>query len=358
MKLIEMGMNLAGGAADSVFLLPPWISGRFVLKRKVSRADYEAELDFYISKGFTKDPESFFDRPENAPETALVEEIPYSTGFRRILGFPSGYKTKNPLVGERYANYMRNRTAYLVHWTHGDRPRKTVLCLHGLMMAEPQRAENMFKVKALFDAGLDVALCVAPFHWLRASKKPEGRQPPIRPQHPALTCEFIGQAMRDVQSCLLLLESLGASEIGVIGASLGGYLGGLLACLSDKPKFVALMVPGINFLKPLGPDSFPMSFPVDRALRKKVHEVFTFHSPARLLPLVPRDGILIVASQGDRLCPFEAVKDLCEKWGNPPHRFLPGGHWLVFDGKARGRAWYDLLIRKGFLEKRERDASC
>ncbi len=354
MNPVSKLLDAAGGLADSLFLLPPYLSGRFLLQRKVARKDFEAELDFYIEEGFTARPESFFVLPEKAPAFSVTDEIPFGGGVRQVLSFESGYVAKNPLARPRHEDYQRNRTAYLVRWVHGDRPRKTVLLLHGLMMGDPRRAEAMFKVPGLFDAGLDLALAVAPFHWLRSPRKAARRHPPIRPQDPALTAEFVGQAMRDVFSAVAILESLGSPEMGVIGASLGGYLGGLLAALSEKPRFVALMVPAVNFLSPLGPDSFPLDFPVDPGLRRKIHEVFAFHSPARFLPKLPREDILIVASRGDRLCPFENVRDLCEKWGNPPHHFLPGGHWLVFDPKARGRAWYELLARKGFLPKKER----
>jgi len=36
------------------------------------------------------------------------------------------------------------------------------------LLGDPDQAEAMFKVKTLFDMGLNLALFITPFHWKRA----------------------------------------------------------------------------------------------------------------------------------------------------------------------------------------------
>ena len=305
-------------------------------------------MDFYWEKGYINEPETFFSFPQSLPPYSVAFKKPFGDGTFELITYPSAYTPANPLVRERYLSYPDNKTGYLVRWAHGDKKRKTVLCLHGYMLGEPKQAERMFKVRALFDRGLDVALFCAPFHWKRSDGSRASRHIALRPDDPAWTCEFFGQAMYDLQSVLFILKDLGALEIGIVGASLGGYLSALYSCLGSGISFAAMMVPAVTFAKPLGPAHFPMPFTMDPVLLEKSIRVLSLHSPLNLLPKLPLDKILIVASRGDRLCPMEYTYELCEKWGWPLHKFLTGGHWLVFNASERGRAWYKFLHAMGF----------
>ena len=86
-----------------------------------------------------------------------------------------------------------------------------------------------------------------------------------------------------------------------------------------------------------------------RKIERPAYEapVWEFHSPLNFSPRIPKDRILIVASHGDRLCPFEHVRQLTGKWEVPKHYFLHGGHWLVFNN-IRGKVWYGFLEKMGF----------
>ncbi|MDY6832885.1 MAG: hypothetical protein SWC96_13795 [Thermodesulfobacteriota bacterium] len=67
-------------------------------------------------------------------------------------------------------------------------------------------------------------------------------------------------------------------------------------------------------------------------------------------PKLSSGKLLVVASVGDRLCPFGHVQSLCEKWRISDYHFLSGGHWLVFNSRERGKAWYEFLFRMKFLD--------
>ncbi|MBP7582994.1 MAG: hypothetical protein KBA61_03100 [Spirochaetes bacterium] len=339
----------AGSLVDRVFLSIPKLARPFRPVRKITRAEYEREIDFYIDEGYADRPASFFTFPSRTPEYSIIDRRPYHGGESQLIRYASGYTAKNPLIRDKYASYEANRSGYLVRWTHGDGPRKTVLCHHGYMLGEPRQARKMFRVKKLFSEGLDVALFIAPFHWKRGTGTLSQRGIYLQPDDPAMTCECVGQAMHDLFGAFCILKDLGSPETGLIGASLGGYNTALFIGLSDVAAFGAMMVPAVNFSKPLGPGTARLPFRVDDVLREKIRRVWELHSPLNLMPKLPQEKLLVVASRGDRVCPFEYVEALCEKWGIINRHFLYGGHWLVFDGAERGRAWYSFLRERGFI---------
>jgi dipeptidyl aminopeptidase/acylaminoacyl peptidase len=145
------------------------------------------------------------------------------------------------------------------------------------------------------------------------------------------------------------LKKLGAEELGVIGASLGGYIAGLITCLTDQIAFAAMMVPAVKFTDRFGPETMSATVKADPVLKDKIYRLWTLHSPLNFMPKIHKDRILVIASKGDKVCPFEPVKELCEKWGWPLHVFLTGGHWLMLNAAERGRAWYRFLNDMDFI---------
>ncbi len=347
----KKGLDFIGACVDSLFLSIPRTLKLLKPKRDIDRATYERQIDYYIDKGYTDNQETFFTFPEKIQPYSMIVCKPYYDGMYQVYSYPSGYETKSPLLRERYNSYESNRTGYIVRWTHGDKGRNTVLCLHGYMLGDPGQAEKMFKVHKLYSMGLDVALFIAPFHWKRAPASRALRGIYLQPDDVAMTCECVGQTMYDLYSSFLILKESGAGETGIIGASMGGYNAALFICLTQAASFAAMMVPAVNYSQPFGPDSIKLSFPVDTTLRKKINAVWEFHSPLNMSPKIPKERIMFIASRGDRICPFEYVRMLCEKWDWPKYHFHTGGHWLVFNRKARGKAWYSFLDEMGFVSE-------
>ena len=343
-------LDTLGGFADQIFLDIPRLIHPFIRKRReIGREAYEAELDYLLNEGYAERPRSFFQLPQKRPGFETINEQPYQQGRRQVITYTSEYQPVNPHVRERFQAYQANQTGYLVRWTHGHAGRKTVLCLHGYTLGNPKQAERMFRVARLFSLGLDAALFIAPFHWRRAPGTFAERGIYLQPEDPAMTAECVGQTMYDLAGCLHILKETGAGEVGLLGASMGGYNAALFSCLSSEPTFAAMMVPAVNYSKPLGPEHARLPFRLEGELLEKSLRLWEFHSPLYLKPRMPLNRLLFIASRGDRICPFEYTRDLVERWGGPEHHFHTGGHWLIFNRKARGRAWYAFLSRMGFL---------
>ena len=310
-------------------------------------------VSFYLAQAYADRPARFFSFPRNPPKARIVEERPFCDGTVRTYAFPSGYKVRNPDFRDTYLECRQNRTAYLVHWAHGGEPRKTIVCCHGYSLGDPRQAERMFRIHRLFALGLDAALFITPFHWKRAASLWERFSPPFPFRHPVLGLEGFGQAMYDLYSCFLLLAEMGAPRIGLIGASLGGYLAALFVSLTGRADLATLVVPFLDFRSlrvPAGP--FSRTEKNDErgpAPRKEIEALWRIHSPFSHRCKLAPDRCLLIASMGDRLCPFYDVKRLYEHWGKPQHFFLRGGHALFFPRRGRGEAWYRFLHRHDFL---------
>lgn len=342
--ILDRSRDILGGWVDEVFLIVPRLLKPFKPTRDIHPDTYARQIDFYFENGYIEKPETFFHFPARAPACTVLSEKPFQDGKKQIITFESSYHTRNPDIRDLYESFEANRTAWVVHWTHADpTERPTILCLHGYMLGDPDQAEKMFRVDTLYRKGFNVALFVTPFHWKRAPGQKTLRGIFLQPDDVVMTCECFGQAMTDLHQAIALLKAFGSKEIGLIGASLGGYLAGLYVGLGNTVSFAALMVPAVRLNRPFGPETAKLPFKPARDLKNKITAVWTLHSPLNFKPAISRDRILIIASRGDHLCPFDHVQALCEHWDRPRHRFLTGGHWLVFNGSERGRAWYGFL---------------
>jgi len=294
----ENAFNSIGSFVDEIFLLPGRLIGYFQSQRAMDWHSFTQEVAFYHEQGYVKNPSSFFTMPERASEFSIVKQTDWHSGYYQEICFSSRYEPRNPLIRKRYQSYVENRTGYLIRWIHGDRSRKTVLCVHGFMMGAPREAERMFKIRKLFSMGLDVALFIQPFHWKRIAGPRSARRIYLALGDTPFTNECVGHSVYDLHNVNLILNKLGVDEIGIVGASLGGYITGIYACVTDQPKFAAMMVPALSLIRPLSPDFFYKRSGFGESWQAGVRQAAEFHSALNLQPKIPPDNILVVASQG------------------------------------------------------------
>ncbi len=266
--------EILGGMVDSLFLLAPRIIAACRPPRAAAQSGFESALDHLFQEGYVAHPERFFSFPAGVPVHRVVDEAPYEDGAYELISFKSDYAPRIPMLREAYLSHAANGTGYIARWTHRKPAPRTVLCLHGYLLGDPAQAHRMFRVRRLFDMGLDVALFITPFHWRRAPASVFRRGIFLSPHDPAMTCECVGHAMHDLAGALAILNELGSTGTGLIGASLGGYLAALYACLRDDVDFSAMMVPAVNLSRPLGTDRARFTFPVSAGLRERMRQVY------------------------------------------------------------------------------------
>jgi len=167
-----------------------------------------------------------------------------------------------------------------------------------------------------------------------------------------MTIETVAQSIHDLHSALLLLRQLGYRRIGAIGASLGGFTAALYATVSNPLDFIFLVVPMIDLGSQMQPRRGKTAFVPDHNLASKTRRALQTISPLSLELAFDPNNICIVAHAGDRMCPIEHARALVSRWKLPHLVEVTGGHWLYLDRDARGRAWYEWLQGKGFVERR------
>lgn len=345
-------LDQSGGAVDWVLKSMGRLVERSVRRPlKVDRELYRRQLDFYIDQGYVDDPGSFFSMPPSPPPYEVRSEKAFLSGTESVITYSSTYPMRNPLLTNLLdEKWMAvNRQGYLFHWSHNTPGTPTVVCLHGFTLGRPREAQRMFRMEKLFGMGIDVALFITPFHWRRAPNKRLSGLHYLIPENAAATCENFGQTMHDLYSCLLMLKDRGAGRLGLVGASLGGYHAALFASLSDLAEFATLVVPGVDFLDYLEDHNFALEPPLEAHLIDKIRNVWRIHSPFSHRLRIPKERALIIAARGDGFCPFKHVQRLADHWGGPQHHYLTGGHWLFFDRRSRGAAWYRFLNKVGFV---------
>lgn len=338
-----------GSLVDQLFLTIPRILNPIKPARKIDIDGYLREMDFYFEMDMVNHPEKLFQFTDTTPKHEKVGDIPFMEGRRETYRFHSEFTPINPLVRPRYHAHTANHHAWFIRWTHGDTPRKTVICLHGYMLGEPNQAERMFSVRKLFKKGLDVVLFVAPFHWKRAPMGKLHRGIFLQPDDVVMTCEAISHTMTDLNATISILKDMGVPEPGLIGASMGGYHAALFSCLSTRVSFAVMVVPAVDYSAPFGPSSVRYGFSVSPGMMEKMNTIWTFHSPIHLQPKIDKDHLLFIASKGDKLCPSPNLVRLLEQWHWPRHAFLTGGHWLIFNNRKRGKLWYQFLEHMNFI---------
>ncbi len=337
-------LNFIGGVPDRVLISLPDPS---VEKCGDGRETYLEKLDHYSREKWDRQDKPFFQIPHSPPTWQEGPPVPYRSGERVLITYPTRYEPTLPFIGDEFRSYKENLSGYINLWRHGPKPGPfLVLCIHGFMMGSPGRSEQIFRVSKMFDAGLDVALYALPHHWKRARR---GVQRLLNPGNIPLTIESFGQNLSDLHSSVLLLHEMGYERIGIIGASMGGLTATLYATLEADVDFLFMAVPAVNMDHYLSPRQKNFSFQVDGELRRKTAEALELISPLHLEPRFDVSKICVVMHAGDRICEAGLTRQWISKWGIKRRVEVTGGHWLYLDRKVRGKTWYGWLAEQGYL---------
>jgi pimeloyl-ACP methyl ester carboxylesterase len=340
-------LNAVGGIPDLMLVNFP---DPTVMKNTLDRETYLRRLAFYDPDRWDPGQNPFFYLPDVPPASEVIETEPFGPGRRDLIRYPSRYAPRNPEVVDRFNRRRENLSGYLHLWRHDDSAdRPLVLIIHGLMMGGPGKARRMFKIDRLFGLGLDLALHTLPGHWRRSDFPLFQRL--LDPADLPLTVERMAQNVHDLHSAQLLLRQTGYENIGMIGASMGGFTAALYATqVIDGPDFMFLVVPAVSVESYLKPGRSHFGFPVDSELVRATGRAQELCSPLYLTPRYDVGRIRVVAHAGDRLCKARDTRRWIKDWGIEDYIEVVGGHWLYLDRKARGDAWYGLLKERGYIK--------
>ena len=320
------------------------------------------ELAFYAQDEFLANPNSFF----RAPEPAAIERRPARWLVRPPKGahvedltFSGAFEPVSPMARERYLAHESNRVSHARHFFHGDKPRPTVIALHGFW-ASPYWANSfVFEVPWLYRIGLDVVLATMPFHGSRQMRGALFSGHGMVSPHIDQMNEAIAHTVSDVRVLMRELRARGVSQIGATGVSLGGYVTALLASIEPGLEFAIPNVPVTSMID-LVLDWHPLGEMVKVVLRRTglrvadARRLVAVHHALSYRPVLPKDRLMIIAGAGDRMAPPSQARLLWEHWDHPRAYYFPGNHLLHFDRGGYLRMMARFLARAGVLPPRRR----
>ncbi len=343
-NMVNKALNFIGGIPDIILRNVPDITRS---ENPVGYDEYLSNLKFYSPPNWRN--KSFLYLPDSAPGFEEHSSRNFIAGIVKVLRYSSRYQVRNPAMESEFNKHKANLSGYFHTWRHDqDEQRPLVLCIHGFMMGSPRRAMRMFKIKRLYDMGVDVGLYTIPHHWKRSDNPPE--QHLLCPENVPMTIETVGQNIHDLHSAVLLLKHLGYDKIGIIGASLGGFTAALYATFDVPVDFMFMVVPAINFNHYLSPSRARFSFRVDSEIEEKTSEALQLVSALNYKPVFDVNKISVVMHAGDRLAEAKTTREWIKKWSILNCVEVTGGHWLYFDRDIRGKTWYGRLREMGYIE--------
>lgn len=290
----------------------------------------------YLASDLQREPQRFFDFLQSARSIRMVSERYRGSLDRGVIvarQFLSDYRPYHEPHVDTYESCPENERVPLQHWMHDvERPKGTVLALHGFSMGQPRFDAFGMMASEWYRRGLDVALLTLPYHGARTPKRARFSGELFASPDPGRLNEAVRQAVSDVHRIVAWLRHETQAPVGLLGLSLGGYVSSLMAGLTDDIDFVVPMVPpacladlAFRFLsRSSRSDMEPFLGPEEQRALYRIHSPLTF-------PLkVEKKRVLIVAGRGDRIVPPEHPYALWKHWGEPAIHWFSGSHLAPF----------------------------
>ncbi|BAN48702.1 S9 family peptidase [Metapseudomonas resinovorans] len=271
--------------------------------------------------------------------------------IRRLqLSFDSPFQPLNPYARPQFDAMQRNRVAHAQHWCHGDRPRPTLIVIHGFAADPYWLNAHALSLAGFYQRGYDILLFTYPFHGRRAEPGSWFSGQGLFGRGLVSFNESPMHAIHDLRVFIDYLQGRGVEQIGVAGISLGGYTAALLAAVDDRLSYCIPIVPAVSPI-----DVFlewqPTGALLSLLMRQQgvgvahMRGLLAVHNPLTYASPLEGQRMLIIGGAGDRVTMPRHLRLLQRHWPGSALHWFPGNHILHL-----GRAEY--LARMGDLMER------
>ena len=281
---------------------------------------------------------------------------PAGDGVTHDLSFESPYIPANPREREPYLKHRSNRVAHMRHWRHADGPRPVIIAVHGFSADLALINEWFFALPWLYHMGFDVALFTLPFHGRRQTRFSPFSGHGFFAGGVNRINEAFGQAVHDFRIFVDHFEQeLGASQVGVMGVSLGGFTTALLAAAEPRLKFAIPNVP-VTSVADLVHEWEPIGTMVRLGLKaygasiEDARHMLAVSCPLTYKPVIDRERLFVIGGVGDRLAPPKHSRLLWDHWDRCKIHWFPGSHLLHLDRGTYLRQVARFLRSIGFYD--------
>ncbi|MDT4786525.1 hypothetical protein FQZ97_188790 [compost metagenome] len=310
--------------------------------------EFEA-LRFYEPLARAGDASQVFLAP---PKDIVIaeRELPGKDIRRLQLRFASPFQPLNPFARPQFEAMQRNAFAHAQHWCHGDRPRPTLIVVHGFAADAYWMNARALSLADFYRQGYDILLFVYPHHGRRAEQGDWFSGQGVFGRGLVAFNEAPLHAIHDLRVFIDYLQGRGVESIGVAGISLGGYTAALLATVDERLAYCVPIVPAVSPI-----DAFlewqPTGLLLSRLMRRQgigvaeMRGLLAVHNPLTYAPCLDGRRALIIGGAGDRVTMPRHLRLLQQHWPGSELHWFPGNHILHL-----GRREY--LARMGELMDR------
>lgn len=254
---------------------------------------------------------------------------PHRVGFAEW-----SWHSQHPLIFKsikrEYRSHRDNQNALLRTLNLRIKGRPMAILVNGFSSGHHLMERVAWPVREFGRQGVGVSLFALPFHGPRGHAFP----PEWPQQDTAFTIEGFRQAIWDLQIAIRAMRDAGASEVGVVGMSLGGYTAALLATVTSDVDFVLSYIPIASVPDVMNDnDLVPGSGDIQRTLYEGYREQLVPITPVCRIPKVEPKRVSIVSGEFDRLATVKHGARLAAHFGTELITF-PGGH-IVQNRRAR-----------------------
>ena len=352
-------MDVVSRTLVSTLLAATVIPGGFRPGRM--KSDFDSR-NLYQEFAESKNPADFFAQPprdvpirKRRPDTPHFK--PEDGGTCNDLVFSSPFEPFNPALRNAYCRHKMNRQAIARYWRHGDKPRPTVVAIHGFAADPYWVNERFFALPWIYHKlGCDVLLYVLPFHGARKGSEFLFSGQGFLGNGIAWVNEGFRQAVHDFRVFMNYLEDeTGATKVGVTGVSLGGLTSSMLASVEPRLQFAIPNVPVVSIAdlmmewEPIGAIA-RLAMRISNKRLQEVRHLLALSCPLTYKPALPKERLMIIGGVGDRLAPPKHSRLLWDHWGRPRIHWFPGNHTIHLDKGAYLREMARFMSDIGFLE--------